>query len=211
LFITCKPAISNQSTAVPLGQPLNYQITSSESGAGVTYSAYGMPQGLAVDPASGLITGSPPATGVFLCLVTVSNRGASASAILTLTVTVSALDNWRLNNFGTYNNTGPAADGADPDGDGQSNLSEYAACTDPNKGSDFFRILTTTRTVTSYTVTATGKATRTYVLERRATLDAGPWTVIDSTGPFTADGNVTLSDENPPAASGFYRLRVTAP
>ena len=63
-----------------------------------------------MDPASGLITGSPPEPGVFPCLITVSKGGASASAIFTLTVTAAALDNWRMTNFGTYNNTGPAAD-----------------------------------------------------------------------------------------------------
>jgi hypothetical protein len=129
----------------------------------------------------------------------------------TYTEDMSPLESWRLANFGTKDPTGPAADTADPDGDGQPNISEYAAHTDPNKGSDFFKVLTTTKTATSYTITATGKATRTYVMERRATLDAGPWTVISSIGPLTADGTVTLGDPNPPAASGFYRLRVTAP
>ena len=122
-----------------------------------------------------------------------------------------ALDAWRMAKFGTYSNTGIAADGADPDGDGQTNLSEYAAGTDPNNGADFFRVLTTTRTATSYTVTAAGKAGRIYVLERRATLDGGTWIQAATSSTLTADGTVTLTDPAPPANSGFYRLRVAMP
>ena len=124
---------------------------------------------------------------------------------------VPALDAWRMAKFGTYSNTGIAADGADPDGDGQTNLSEYAAGTDPNNGADFFRVLTTTRTATSYTVTAAGKAGRIYVLERRATLDGGTWIQAATSSTLTADGTVTLTDPAPPANSGFYRLRVAMP
>ena len=114
-------------------------------------------------------------------------------------------------NFGTTSNTGTAADGTDPDHDGQTNLSEFAAGTDPNNGADFFRILTTTRTSTSYTVTAAGKAEHSYVLERAATLISGTWTTANTTGPLAADGTVTLTDTSPPANRGFYRLRVTVP
>ena len=124
---------------------------------------------------------------------------------------VPALDAWRMAKFGTYSNTGIAADGADPDGDGQTNLSEYAAGTDPNNGADFLRILTTTRTATSYTVTAAGKAGRTYVLQRRTDLAAGAWTTATTTAPLAADGTVSLTDPAAPAGNAFYRIQVCAP
>ncbi|MEP4077856.1 carbohydrate-binding protein [Haloferula sp.] len=46
--------------------------------------------------------------------------------------TYSDLENWRFANFGSYDNTGTAADDFDADFDGVSNLLEYATGTDPN-------------------------------------------------------------------------------
>jgi autotransporter-associated beta strand protein len=43
----------------------------------------------------------------------------------------SALESWRLINFGTTENSGNAADAADPDGDGYANLMEYALGSNP--------------------------------------------------------------------------------
>ena len=48
--------------------------------------------------------------------------------------TPSSLANWRRTWFGTADNTGSAADTADPDGDGLANLIEYASGTDPRSG-----------------------------------------------------------------------------
>ena len=45
---------------------------------------------------------------------------------------VLPLDQWRLANFGTITNSGPAADDADPDHDGLANLVEYALGLNPN-------------------------------------------------------------------------------
>jgi hypothetical protein len=125
--------------------------------------------------------------------------------------TLSALESWRLTHFGTTTNTGTAADSADPDGDGQPNLGEYTAGTHPNNPADVFKVLTAQKTGASFTITASGKAGRTYVLERNTNLAAGPWTSLGSVGPLAADGPVVLSDPAPPANSGFYRLRVSAP
>lgn len=120
------------------------------------------------------------------------------------------LELWRLANFATTSNSGNAADDADPDGDGASNISEFIAATDPDDASDVFRCLTATKGATTFTVTASGKATRTYVLERCPTM-AGVWTDVDSLGPLGMDGTVSLTDATPPATSGFYRMRVSAP
>jgi phosphodiesterase/alkaline phosphatase D-like protein len=124
---------------------------------------------------------------------------------------LTPLEAWRMKYFGTKDPTGPAADDKDPDGDGQPNISEFAADTNPNNAADMFKVLTATKTATSYTVTAVGKAARTYTLERSTSLTAGSWTELGSVGPLAADGPVVLSDNHPPASSGFYRLRVTAP
>ena len=54
-----------------------------------------------------------------------------------------------------------------PDRDTVLLIKEYAAGTDPNDLADFFKVLTATKTATSYTVTAAGKAGRSYVLAER--------------------------------------------
>ena len=209
--LTSRPSLTNQGATVPLGQPLTFQIASSESGPGVSYTASGLPTGVSLNPVSGLISGTPLQAGVFTSSISVAKDGASAAAIFSLTATATALDLWRLAMFGTTSNTGIAADNADPDGDGSPNIDEYTAGTDPKNGADWFRILTTTRNASSFTVTAAGKATRTYVLERRDNLGSGPWTDIKTFGPLTVDGPVSLSDTSPPANRGFYRMRVIAP
>jgi uncharacterized repeat protein (TIGR03803 family) len=211
LTITSRPAVSNQSATAALGQPMSRQLTSSESGTDVSYSIDDLPPGTSLNEDTGLITGTPTQAGVFNSLFTVTKDGASASAILTLTVTATPLDLWRQANFLTTSNTGHAADSADPDQDGQTNRSEYAAGTNPNSGTDVFKILTSTRNATTFTVTAAGKASRSYVLERRATLTTGPWTTIVSIGPLTADASISLTDPTSPQTAAYYRLRVNAP
>jgi Peptidase family C25 len=51
------------------------------------------------------------------------------------TVGVTPVQTWRLANFGTTANEGDAADGADPEHDGLSNVLEYALTLDPNAAS----------------------------------------------------------------------------
>ena len=121
------------------------------------------------------------------------------------------LELWRLAHFGTVSNTGSAADSADPDGDGATNLQEYAAGTDPTDPNDCPRILTETRGASTFTITACGKATHTYTLERTTSLSSGPWSGVDTAGPLVADGTVTLTDLSPPVGAAYYRLKVELP
>jgi hypothetical protein len=141
----------------------------------------------------------------------VNDGSLTTSTSFVLTVTGTARETWRFAHFGTTSDTGRAADDSDPDGDGSNNLAEYTARTDPNNGADFFKVLSATRDATSFTLTADGKESRTYVLERMAAPGSGAWTVIGSAGPLAADGPVTLTDPASPAGSGIYRLRVSAP
>ncbi|MCX6876480.1 MAG: choice-of-anchor D domain-containing protein [Verrucomicrobia bacterium] len=137
--------------------------------------------------------------------------GKLLEIIFTYAAAPTPLEMWRQANFGTPSNTGRAADGADPDGDGQTNLSEYAAGTNPNNASDVFKVLTVEKTATSFTLTADGKAGRSYVMERSIAPGAAPWMLVSSSGPLAVSGTVSLTDPAPPAQAGFYRLRVTAP
>jgi formylglycine-generating enzyme required for sulfatase activity len=209
--IVVRPVIANQQTIVVAGAQFSYQVSSSESGAGVTYSAFGLPPGLAIHSATGLITGIPQSSGVHHGLVTVSRKGASASAILTVSVVSQQLAEWRTLHFGSIDGVGISADTADTDGDGRDNQSEFAAGSNPLDGADFFKVLTSTRTGLAFSVTALGKARRVYELQRRNDLVGEAWNTITTTGPLVADGSVFLTDGNAPLAGAFYRIQVTLP
>jgi hypothetical protein len=78
----------NQASTV--GAPANLQIHATDSAPGqtLTYSASGLPAGLTIDPATGLISGKPTTTGI--STVTVSARdttNATGSTSFTWTVT----------------------------------------------------------------------------------------------------------------------------
>jgi len=112
----------------------------------------------------------------------------------------SPLETWRQDNFGTISDSGDAADDADPDQDGVTNINEYTAETDPNDPESYpTRILTITNP-TNGTVSGGGA----YKLGTEANLEAIPapgyvftgWSG-DATGsdnPLTIvmDGNQTV-------------------
>lgn len=71
-------------------QPFSYQVIA--SGQPTSYSALGLPPGFTIDPATGLITGTPTAAniGIYVIRVTATNgEGTSATFYLTLAVTPS--------------------------------------------------------------------------------------------------------------------------
>jgi hypothetical protein len=124
---------------------------------------------------------------------------------------LTPLEAWRLANFGNASNTGIGADSADPDGDGENNLAEYTAGTDPNNSQDFFKITTASLADESFTVTTSGKSGRKYFLDQSPTLAEGTWTSVATLGPLASDATVELSDPAPAAGAGFYRIRVQFP
>lgn len=60
---------------------------------------------------------------------------SNGNALRTATTVLSPIETWRLSHFGVIENDSQAADGADPDGDGIRNLSEYALGSDPTVSS----------------------------------------------------------------------------
>jgi hypothetical protein len=121
-----------------VGLPFTYTITSSGGTTPITFSASPLPAGLSLNAGTGVISGTPTATGTTKILLTASNPAGSTSATLALTVTpnppVVPIEAWRAVHFGaSQTNLAIVGDTADPDGDGVSNLQEYTNGTDPLK------------------------------------------------------------------------------
>lgn len=123
-------------------------------------------------------------------------------------VGLSPLEIWREEHFETTENTGDAADDADPDKDGRTNIEEYSAGTDPNDPADYLEITEPVKSGGTFGATFAGKAGRTYKLQRNPTL-SGDWTDVDTLGPLSDDGEFTLTDTSAPAGSAYYRIEVS--
>ena len=90
-------------------------------------------------------------------------------------------------------------------------LRREAAGTNPTTSGDFFRAQNPARAGNSFSVGTSGKAGRTYVLERSATLATNSWSTVATQGPLAVDGTVTLTDPASTADAFFYRIRVSGP
>ncbi|MEP4078026.1 cadherin-like beta sandwich domain-containing protein [Haloferula sp.] len=157
------------------------------------------------------ITPQPNLLGSSTITLNVDDGNLITEMSFSFTVTGTALETWRFENFGTTENVGDAADDADPDGDGATNIEENMAGTDPNDPSDVFRITSTSLVGTLFTVTAeNGKTDRTYILQRAESL-AGPWPEVETIGPLNNDGPVSLEDNAAPPIKAYYRIEVLGP
>ncbi|MEO5914553.1 MAG: choice-of-anchor tandem repeat GloVer-containing protein [Luteolibacter sp.] len=207
--------VNTATAAIPLtlgdvDNPTTFELQRASSNttlvpnAKIVFGGSGTARTVTITPASGQL-------GTATITITVKDGSLPASRTFLLTVTGTPLENWRFIAFGTASGTGSAADNADPDGDGNTNIDEYAAGTDPDNPADVFKVLTVGKTAGTCTLAASGKAARTYILERRANLLSGTWTTVTSAGPFPIDTTITLTDPSPFANSGFYRIRVFLP
>ena len=80
----------NQSTTVGTAVSLQIHATDSASGQTLTYSATGLPAGLSINSATGLISGTPTTAGTSSVTVTAKDTtGASGSASFTWTITTT--------------------------------------------------------------------------------------------------------------------------
>lgn len=119
---------------------------------------------------------------------------------------------WSESHFGSLGDDSSITSAtADPDSDGVSNAMEYAAGTDPLNAADTFRSTAARRSLHGFQIAIPGRAGRAYRLERALTLADPVWTVVGESGIVAADGEIWLTDANPPQQAAFYRVEILAP
>jgi hypothetical protein len=127
----------------------------------------------------------------------------------------SALENWRFTHFETHENTGSAADLADPDSDRIANLMEFALGLDPGQASTIPASLEVEGNVMVYTLTRLKAAVAEldFTVEHSDSLLPDSWTEADVeevSPPLADDGTLETIRFHLPATSDrrFIRLKV---
>lgn len=156
-----------------------------------------------------------PAGSLVTYIVTATNLvGEGPPSAEANTTPLTALQSWRLTNFGTSANTGTAADTADFDNDGVANLMEYALATIPTSAASATAPISEISNQKLQLTFLRARPDVTYIVEGSSELTAGSWTTL-ATNPGSVGQNVTVIDtvEIPTAIppQRFLRLRVTEP
>lgn len=124
------PSASSSSSSVSLSWPVvagatGYHVKRATTNGG-PYAIVGQSSGASLADA-GLVN---PATYYYV-VSALNGNGESANSPQVAVTLRTAAQSWRQTHFGTVNNSGDAADSADPDGDGVVNLLERAFAGDP--------------------------------------------------------------------------------
>ncbi|MDB6174478.1 MAG: hypothetical protein JWL59_3789 [Chthoniobacteraceae bacterium] len=120
-------------------------------------------------------------------------------------------ESWRMLYFGTAENAGAAADLADPDGDGTSNLLEYVSGLVPTNARSRFNVRVELGARQPAIIFSPLVAGRTYSVKYKATLTDPAWTPLAD---FTANDNGTertVTDLSPGSGQRFYQVEITLP
>jgi hypothetical protein len=165
-------------------------------------------------PRTNPLSGPNLSVGLFVA----PRTGGQAATNLFENITfVAPRDLWRQNQFGTTNNSGQAADSADPDRDGRPNILEYATATSPTNAAGQANVGTQAVQEDRLTLTFTrvGDPRLTYTVEATS-LPGGTWDPVwQSTGGANIAGPVTVTDEVDLSSldprQRFMRLKVSAP
>jgi hypothetical protein len=122
------------------------------------------------------------------------------------------VDAWRFLKFGLNANTPLiAGNDADPDGDGQNNIFEYMADTEPLSSASRFAATVTHNSAGAVVVRFLARKAREYVVEYRPSLAMGAWQTLAFVPASALDQIVEIPDSAAKTNERrFYRVRVSA-
>ena len=183
------------------------------------FTARGLPPGLEISRTTGVISGIPTASGSWLVPLRANNARGSGGAWITIHITdlpLTLLQSWRQSHFHQFSNEGAAANSADPDHDGRSNLIEYALGTQPNtadhdSSTRLAELTAPTRLAFSFQRIA--DPTLVYTIEATSDLSTSSWPDVIWTGSGSTTPLETVTTPIPLSSSApsrrFLRLRIT--
>jgi uncharacterized delta-60 repeat protein len=143
-----------------------------------------------------------PASGKVRARVRID--GSLLETVESFTSSPTSLESWRSTHFGTFSNAGPAANDADPDGDGLSNFMEFAFALDPSLPGAT-SLPQWQKTDTGFTLQFTAPASVSgvrYTAEQSVSPESG-WTPIPNAGTPPLHSFTALAD----TTKLFLRLR----
>lgn len=206
------------------GLAFSYPITATNNPA--SYNATGLPAGLSVNTATGLISGTATATGTSDVTITAANAGGTGMAALTIVMETSFAA-WENFWFTSAQLANPAISGtnATPASDGIPNLSKYALNLDPlvdgapglpvgsmiTVGGSNYLTLTYTQVILATDITYVPEVSGDLQTWNSGPLYVAPVSVTANPGGLTE--TVVVRDLTP-ATSGaarFMRLEITSP
>lgn len=164
---------------------------------------------------------APTAAGSYAVSATVSHFDYSGAANATLVISLPVYSNWSVEQFSPAQVTeGLSAMTADPDGDGHSNLMEYALGTDPNARNAAVEAgvmpdLAGVDRLSLRFVRPIGRPDVLYTVEISSTLNDGGWVALSPLEISSVPGTnmETVIGRSPSSVSAssrsFIRLRVT--
>ena len=147
-----------------------------------------------------------PGTAYYYVVAAINPAGSGSDSPEATATTYTEPQQWRSQYFGTTANSGDAADGADPDGDGMTNALEYAAGTHPLDATSLLKVEKIERQGEDAVLIFRSVAGKMYRAEWSDTLLEGSWTVIQDL--IAGTGEMLSVTETNGVASGkrFYRV-----
>ncbi len=162
---------------------------------------------------NGLLTNSASTASTYFDATNADNSLSIITPVWRDSVGDGIPDWWRSQNFGgsgTSTTTNNCA-ACDPDKDGQSNLQEFLADTQPTNASSLLKIVAISNRPPNTMTFFPSSTGRVYSLESTTNAIVGPWSPVGGQSGIYGSGSITnLPDTNSPAAT-FYRIKATLP